>query len=66
VENAGYHCQEAESVTMYTVRIIMKVMETWQCFESGWILVDLALLDPDPYWECGSGSISKETDKNYK
>ncbi len=32
----------------------------WQCFGSAWIRVDCALLDPDPYWECGSGSRSKE------
>jgi hypothetical protein len=27
-----------------------------------WILIhiDLAVLDPDPYWECGSGSKSME------
>jgi hypothetical protein len=25
------------------------------------VRIDLALLDPYPYWECGSGSRSKET-----
>jgi hypothetical protein len=27
---------------------------------------DLALLDPDTYWECGSGSRSKEMGQNYQ
>jgi hypothetical protein len=37
------------------------------CFGSGfaWIRIDLALLgpNPDPYWEFGSGSRSKEFDQ---
>jgi hypothetical protein len=24
----------------------------------------LAVLDPDPYWDCGSGSMSMKTDQN--
>jgi hypothetical protein len=35
-----------------------------QCFGSGYIRIDFALLDPDLYWECGSGSRSKEIDYN--
>jgi hypothetical protein len=27
------------------------------------ISIDLALLDPDPYWECESGSMSKDMTK---
>jgi hypothetical protein len=30
----------------------------------GTIRIDLAALDPDPYWECGSGSRSVEIDQN--
>ncbi len=26
--------------------------------------IELALLDPDQYWECGSGSRNKEIDQN--
>jgi hypothetical protein len=35
-----------------------------QCFGSGsaWIS-ELAILDPDPYWQCGSGSRSMELTK---
>jgi len=28
------------------------------------IRIDLAVLDPDPYWECGSGSRSMDIDKD--
>jgi hypothetical protein len=29
-----------------------------------WIRIQLAVLDPDPYWECISGSRSMEIDQN--
>jgi hypothetical protein len=35
-----------------------------ECCGSAWIRIVLALLDPDPYGECGSGSGSKEIDQN--
>ncbi len=28
-----------------------------------WICIDLALLDPDPFWEYGSGSRGKDIDQ---
>jgi hypothetical protein len=28
--------------------------------ESAWVRIHWAVLDPDPYWECGSGSRSME------
>jgi hypothetical protein len=36
-----------------------------QCCGSGcaWIRIDLAFLDPDPYWELGSRSRSKKIDQ---
>jgi hypothetical protein len=41
-----------------------------QCcvFGSAWIRIDLAPLDPDPYWESGSGFglRTKEIDQNLK
>ncbi len=33
---------------------------------SAWIRIDLTVLDPDPYCECGSGSRSMEIDQNSK
>ncbi len=44
--------------------IIILGKDGWQCFGSAWIRIDFALLDPDPYWECGSGSRSKEIKKS--
>ncbi len=38
----------------------------YQCCgsRSAWIRIHLVVLDPDPYWECGSGSGSRSKDIN--
>jgi hypothetical protein len=33
---------------------------------SAWVLIDSAVLYPDPYWECGSRSRRMEMYKKYK
>ena len=47
---------------------VKKILSFLQYFGSAWIRIDLAPLDPDPepyrYWECGSGSRSKEINQN--
>jgi hypothetical protein len=45
--------------------ISIKVDREAQCFGSGSVLIryDFAILDPDPYWECESGSGARKLTK---
>jgi hypothetical protein len=35
------------------VRVLVRIYRNSLYFPVLWIRIDLALLDPDPYWECG-------------
>ncbi len=55
---------EKEEEVWSDVRQRKKVGRKYHCCGSGsaWIRIDMAILDPDPCWVCGSRS--KEIDKN--
>jgi hypothetical protein len=41
-----------------TLFFVLIYHHSYTCRGSGstWVRIHLAILDPDPYWECGSGS----------
>jgi hypothetical protein len=48
-------------ITKQNSHIILQLKAVFRILK---VRIDLVLLDPDLYWECGSGSRSKEIDQN--